>query len=126
ARRAGHGHPGGAQGRLVAATGPGPRGRLPAVRAGSCRHPIRTFLRQSMSSQTNNETGAAAPSTPAAPAEQGAGTAKTNRKSRSLLLRILAVVIVLAAVAWGAWYFLEGRWYEDTDDAYVNGNVVQI
>src|SRR3546814_7798403 len=24
------------------------------------------------------------------------------------------------------WYFLDGRWYEGTDDAYVNGNVVQI
>src|SRR6185312_14250889 len=79
-----------------------------------------------MSSQTDTENGASGPSTPAANLEQGAGTGKSKRKSRSVLLRILAVVIVLAAIAWGAWYFFDGRWYEDTDDAYVNGNVVQI
>ena len=45
---------------------------------------------------------------------------------RGLLLRLLSVVIVLAVIAWTAWYFLEGRWYESTDDAYVNGNIVQI
>jgi membrane fusion protein (multidrug efflux system) len=36
------------------------------------------------------------------------------------------VVLVLAAIGWTVWYFVDGRWYEDTDDAYVNGNVVQI
>ncbi|OZB60034.1 MAG: EmrA/EmrK family multidrug efflux transporter periplasmic adaptor subunit [Lysobacterales bacterium 14-68-21] len=45
---------------------------------------------------------------------------------RGLLLRLLLVVIVLAAIGWTVWYFLDGRWYEDTDDAYVNGNIVQI
>lgn len=45
---------------------------------------------------------------------------------RAFLLRLLGVVIVLAVIAWTAWYFLEGRWYESTDDAYVNGNIVQI
>jgi membrane fusion protein (multidrug efflux system) len=38
----------------------------------------------------------------------------------------LAVVLVLLAIAWGLWYYFDGRWYEATDDAYVNGNVVQI
>jgi len=45
---------------------------------------------------------------------------------RGILLRLLLAVIVLAAIAWTAWYFLEGRWYESTDDAYINGNIVQI
>jgi membrane fusion protein (multidrug efflux system) len=45
---------------------------------------------------------------------------------RGMLLRLLMAVIVLAAIAWTAWYFLEGRWYESTDDAYINGNIVQI
>jgi membrane fusion protein (multidrug efflux system) len=45
---------------------------------------------------------------------------------RGILLRLLGIVIVLAIIAWTAWYFLEGRWYESTDDAYVNGNIVQI
>jgi membrane fusion protein (multidrug efflux system) len=42
------------------------------------------------------------------------------------MLRLLVLVIVLAAIGWVAWYFLEGQWNEGTDDAYVNGNVVQI
>ena len=54
-----------------------------------------------------------------------AAAAPQNNK-RGFLLRVLAVVVVLAAIAWGVWYFLEGRWYEGTDDAYVSGNVVQI
>ncbi|RUL75259.1 efflux RND transporter periplasmic adaptor subunit [Dyella choica] len=45
---------------------------------------------------------------------------------RGILLRLLLAVIVLAAVAWAAWYFLAGRWHESTDDAYINGNIVQI
>jgi len=45
---------------------------------------------------------------------------------RNFLLRGLMIMIVLAAIAWTLWYFLEGRWYADTDDAYVHGNVVQI
>ncbi|HTA65914.1 MAG TPA: efflux RND transporter periplasmic adaptor subunit, partial [Xanthomonadaceae bacterium] len=47
-------------------------------------------------------------------------------KGRSTALRILLLVLVLIAIGWVVWYFLIGRWHEDTDDAYVNGNVVQI
>ncbi|MFK2877977.1 HlyD family secretion protein [Rhodanobacter hydrolyticus] len=54
-----------------------------------------------------------------------AAPAPQNNK-RGFLLRALAVVVVLAAIAWAVWYFLDGRWYEGTDDAYVSGNVVQI
>jgi len=54
-----------------------------------------------------------------------AAAAPQNNK-RGFLLRALAVVVVLAALVWGVWYFLDGRWYEGTDDAYVSGNVVQI
>ncbi len=59
-----------------------------------------------------------------APAPAPAPTPGKNR--RSFLLRGLLAVIVLAAIAWTLWYFLEGRWYATTDDAYVHGNVVQI
>jgi membrane fusion protein (multidrug efflux system) len=54
-----------------------------------------------------------------------AAAAPQNNK-RGFLLRVLAVVVVLAAIVWAVWYFLDGRWYEGTDDAYVSGNVVQI
>jgi len=67
-----------------------------------------------MSSQ--NPTAAA---TPAAQPPQ-------NNKRRGFLLRALAAVVVLAAIVWALWYFLDGRWYEGTDDAYVGGNVVQL
>ncbi|MFV3307180.1 efflux RND transporter periplasmic adaptor subunit [Pseudomonas sp. NY15181] len=48
-----------------------------------------------------------------------------NSKRKRWLLILLAVV-VLAGLASVAWQILYGRWHEDTDDAYVNGNVVQI
>ena len=45
---------------------------------------------------------------------------------RRWLLRGLVGVVVIVAVIWALYHFLVGRWYEGTDDAYVNGNVVQI
>lgn len=49
-----------------------------------------------------------------------------KKSSRGVMLRALGVVVLLAIIGWGLWYYLDGRWYEGTDDAYVNGNVVQI
>ena len=59
-------------------------------------------------------------------ADTSAVQAPPTSNRRGLLLRLLLVVIVLAAIAWTAWYFIVGRWYESTDDAYINGNIVQI
>jgi membrane fusion protein (multidrug efflux system) len=50
--------------------------------------------------------------------------APVNKRKRALT--ILALVVVVAALAWAAYYFLVARWHEDTDDAYVLGNVVSI
>ncbi|EGC98954.1 multidrug resistance protein A [Burkholderia sp. TJI49] len=41
-------------------------------------------------------------------------------------MTLLVVVILIAAIAYGLYYFLVARFHEETDDAYVNGNVVQI
>jgi membrane fusion protein (multidrug efflux system) len=38
----------------------------------------------------------------------------------------LAAVVLLGGVGFGAYWFFDGRYYESTDDAYVNGDVVQI
>ncbi|RBE74883.1 efflux RND transporter periplasmic adaptor subunit, partial [Xanthomonas oryzae] len=45
---------------------------------------------------------------------------------RRAALRIVAIVAILAIIGLVVWYFLVGRWHEDTDDAYVQGNQVQI
>jgi membrane fusion protein (multidrug efflux system) len=42
------------------------------------------------------------------------------------MMTLLVIVILIAAIAYGLYYFLVARYHEDTDDAYVNGNVVQI
>jgi membrane fusion protein, multidrug efflux system len=49
-----------------------------------------------------------------------------KKKARGFMLRILGACILVGAIGFGTWYVLESRWYEGTDDAYVNGNVVQI
>jgi len=60
------------------------------------------------------------------PATADAAAQPPQNKRRSFLLRLLLAVIVIAGIAWTLWYFLDGRWYEGTDDAYVGGNVVQL
>ncbi|MFM0731363.1 EmrA/EmrK family multidrug efflux transporter periplasmic adaptor subunit [Paraburkholderia sediminicola] len=60
------------------------------------------------------------PQQPAAPAQPA------NNGKRKRMMTLLVIVILIAAVAYGLYYFLDARFHEDTDDAYVNGNVVQI
>ncbi len=52
--------------------------------------------------------------------------AAPNNSRRKLMMTLLVVVILIAAVAYGFYYFLVARFHEETDDAYVNGNIVQI
>ncbi|MDB6001473.1 MAG: hemolysin [Rhizobacter sp.] len=54
---------------------------------------------------------------PAAPAGNG---------KRKFALSVIAGVVVLGAIAYGAYYALVLNHYETTDNAYVQGNVVQI
>ena len=60
--------------------------------------------------------------------EQAAREEKQHKRDtrRRWLLRGLVVVVAIVGLLWGLYHFLVGRWYESTDDAYVNGNVVQI
>jgi membrane fusion protein (multidrug efflux system) len=51
---------------------------------------------------------------------------KPGNGKRRRLMTLIVLVIVIAAVAYGLYYFLVARFHESTDDAYVNGNVVQI
>jgi membrane fusion protein (multidrug efflux system) len=52
-------------------------------------------------------------------------SSSTNGKRRRVMLVIAAVFIVLGAALGLNWLF-NSRFYEDTDNAYVQGNVVQI
>ena len=52
-------------------------------------------------------------------------TQSTGRTRRRALTG-LAAVVVLCSVGYAAYWFFDGRYYESTDDAYVNGDVVQI
>ncbi|MBC3361793.1 efflux RND transporter periplasmic adaptor subunit [Pseudomonas sp. SWRI154] len=49
-----------------------------------------------------------------------------NPRKRKVMLLGLALIVILAGVGVWAWHELYGRWNESTDDAYVNGNVVEI
>ena len=51
----------------------------------------------------------------------GNGNGKRRRQ-----LMIVTAILVLLAIAYGAWWFIYARHFEDTDDAYVAGNVVQV
>src|SRR5579859_2564202 len=46
--------------------------------------------------------------------------------SRRRRLIVLAIVVMVCAVAYGAYWFLDARYFESTDDSYVDGDVVQI
>ncbi|GKS87173.1 efflux RND transporter periplasmic adaptor subunit [Acidovorax sp. SUPP1855] len=63
-----------------------------------------------------------APQTPAtAPADPGSAKARRRKALISL-----AALVVVAGGAWGVYDWLVASHYEDTDNAYVQGNVIQI
>jgi hypothetical protein len=53
-------------------------------------------------------------------------TTMSPQRARHVGLWALGAVVALAAVGYGAYWFVDGRFYESTDDAYVNGDVVQV
>jgi membrane fusion protein (multidrug efflux system) len=52
--------------------------------------------------------------------------APKNQGKRGRLMILVTIVIVLVLAAYGIWWAMFARHYEDTDDAYVAGNVVQV
>jgi len=58
--------------------------------------------------------------------EQTPSPAAAPNGKRRRALAILATVAIVAGIGWAAWYLLVARWHQDTDDAYVQGNVVSI
>ncbi|WP_322966164.1 efflux RND transporter periplasmic adaptor subunit [Sphingomonas fuzhouensis] len=70
-----------------------------------------------------SDTEAAAPSSPAPTTQAPAGG---KPKARRTGLTILAIVVVIAAIVWAVFHFLLAKPEEETDDAYVAGDVVSI
>ncbi|MCR6477067.1 efflux RND transporter periplasmic adaptor subunit [Variovorax sp. ZS18.2.2] len=68
----------------------------------------------------NNTPTSAATAAPVAP-EAPAGNGKRRRA-----LTALAAVVIVAGGGWGLYEWLVASHYEDTDNAYVQGNVIQI
>ena len=76
-----------------------------------------------MTTETTPNTSAGKPAP--LPASQSALPPTGNGKRRRALLILLAIVLI-AGISWAAYYLLVARWQQDTDDAYVQGNVVSI
>ena len=49
-----------------------------------------------------------------------------KKKKRKSVLIVLALIFVLIGIAWGVYWFLVLRYFQETDDAYVAGNQVQV
>jgi membrane fusion protein, multidrug efflux system len=82
---------------------------------------------------TDSVTGPEAPTAPTpaaapAPATRAAEApaARPVNAARRHGFTILAVVVGLSAIAYGSYWFLYARYFESTDDTYVDGDVVQI
>jgi membrane fusion protein (multidrug efflux system) len=73
--------------------------------------------------QSNSRGAHAAPAgiSPGAPPPAASGSGK-----RRLWLAVLAFAVMVAGAAYGAYYFTYGQYHESTEDAYVNGNLVQL
>ena len=77
-------------------------------------------------SQTTTTSDTAAASTNSQPATTGAQPPKPASGKRRRYLILATVVIALLLIAYGIYWLLFLRHYENTDDAYVAGNVVQV
>ncbi|WP_248744815.1 efflux RND transporter periplasmic adaptor subunit [Pseudomonas sp. MWU12-2037] len=49
-----------------------------------------------------------------------------NSRKRKVMLTGLTLLVVLGGLGVWGWHEVYGRWNESTDDAYVNGNVVEV
>lgn len=53
-------------------------------------------------------------------------TIQAQPRKRKVLLAVMATIFILAGLAYGSYWLIHGRWFQETDDAYVNGHVLQI
>lgn len=60
------------------------------------------------------------------PASQADAALDARRATRRKRFLVFFAAVLLAAIAWLAVWWLRDRYYEETDDAYVAGSIVQI
>jgi membrane fusion protein (multidrug efflux system) len=60
------------------------------------------------------------------PADPTLNTAPAGNPKRKKALTIIGVAVAIVAIGWGVHYWLNGRFTEHTDNAYVQANVIQI
>src|SRR5581483_2806652 len=97
----------------------------PAPWAGAFRSWSSSMNAQNDTQKVSNSSPAAAPVSPAATAPASTATAPA-RNRRLLWLSILSGAFLLIGAGYGAYWATVLRYRQTTDDAYVNGNVVQI
>ncbi|MEW1782653.1 HlyD family efflux transporter periplasmic adaptor subunit [Arthrobacter sp. NPDC080086] len=67
-----------------------------------------------------------APATQQTGARSAAVTQPASRNTRRRLLILLGLSAALVAAGYGTYYYTVARFHEETDDAYVNGNLIQL
>jgi membrane fusion protein (multidrug efflux system) len=67
-----------------------------------------------------------APVSATAPAPVSATVPPIRNRRRAIAIGLLLAVFAAIGIAWGAHWFFVGRFHLETDDAYVQGNIVQI
>ena len=72
------------------------------------------------------DAAAPAPAASAAPVATAAPEAPAARSARKVALLGVSTVVLLAGIAYGIYWALVLNHYESTDNAYVQGNVVQV
>ncbi|MGY2487829.1 HlyD family secretion protein [Cupriavidus sp. CP313] len=73
----------------------------------------------------SNNQQAAGTTPPQHPAQQAPATNNNNGKRKRMLLSLTAAIVV-AGIGYGVYWGMYARHFENTDDAYVAGNVVQV
>jgi len=73
-----------------------------------------------------NETTKTAAAAEQTLAQQADDAQPGKKNTRKRLLALLGLTTALAAAGYGAYYYTVGRFHEETDDAYVSGNLVQL
>ncbi|WP_114240745.1 efflux RND transporter periplasmic adaptor subunit [Dyella sp. C9] len=62
----------------------------------------------------------------AAPARDPQTEDTQRKRTRNRRLLLIGTIVLAGTLAYGAWWWTNARWSEETDDAYVQGNAVAI